>query len=127
MSSEVQILSDLKNELVKFLDELIELFPSEPDFVIFRILVKDKIPTVSIMNYIVNKLCPLHYMIKNRNEKFFLDQNILFESFSDGEKERVNYFKNIWTSGLDEENKEIMWTWFASFVYMANKYRELKK
>ena len=127
MSSEVQILSDLKNELVKFLDELIELFPSEPDFVIFRILVKDKIPTVGIMNYIVNKLCPLHDMIKNRNEKFFLDQNILFESFSDGEKERVNYFKNIWTSGLDEENKEIIWTWFASFVYMANKYRELKK
>ena len=125
--SEIELLTQLKKNLVNFLDELIESFPSEPDFVIFRIFVNDKIPTESIMNYITKNLCPLSEMVKNRNEDFFLNHNILFEKFNENESNKVNYFKKLWISGtLDKEDKEVIWKWFQTFLFLGNKYLELK-
>jgi hypothetical protein len=128
MSSEIDILIQLKKNLVSFLDELIESFPNEPDFVIFRIFVNDKIPTENIMSYITKNLCPLGDMVKTRDENFFLNHNILFEKFREDESSKVNYFKKMWTSGsLDKEDKEVIWKWFQSFIYLGNKYMEIKK
>ena len=53
-----QILIQFKNSLVSFLDELIELFPQEPELIILRIFTKDQIPIEDIMNkfiYAINK------------------------------------------------------------------------
>ena len=128
MSSEIELLIQLKKQLVDFLDELIESFPNEPDFVIFRIFVNDRIPIAEIMSYITNNLCPLKDMIKSRNEQFFLGHNILFEKFSDSEATKVNHFKEMWSSSsLDKEDKEVIWKWFESFIYVGNKYLECKK
>ena len=128
MSSEIEILTQLKTQLINFLDELIETFPSEPDFVVFRIFANDRIPITEIMNYIVNNLCPLGEMVKNQDEKFFLNYNILFETFTEQGSNKVNHFKKMWTSGsLDKEDKETMWKWFQSFIYLGNKYVECKK
>lgn len=128
MTSEIELLTQLRTQLVNFLDELIETFPNEPDFVIFRIFVKDQIPVIEIMNYITLKLCPLNDMVKARNEDFFLKQNILFEKFDEKKTSTVNHFKNLWQSNmLDKENKEIIWKWFESFIYLGNKYTAIKK
>lgn len=128
MSSELELLIQLKEQLVNFLDELIESFPSEPDFVIFRIFVNDRIPIVDIMKYITKNLCPLQDMIKARNEEFFLNHNILFEKFSENESSKVNHFKRLWTSkSLDKEDKEVIWRWFQSFILLGNKWMEIKK
>lgn len=114
--------------MVNFLDELIESFPSEPDFVIFRIFVNDRIPIADIMKYITKNLCPLHDMVKTRDESFFLNHNVLFEKFSENENDKVNHFKRMWTSkNLDDEDKEVIWRWFNSFIYLGNKYLECKK
>jgi hypothetical protein len=128
MSSEIELLTQLKTQLVNFLDELIETFPKEPDFVIFRIFVNDRLPIADIMKYITNNLCPLQDMIKNRDEKFFLNHNILFEKFDEQERSKANHFKDLWLSGtLDNDDKETLWKWFSSFIYLGNKYKELKK
>lgn len=128
MSSEIELLSQLKTQLVNFLDELIEIFTKEPDFVIFRIFVNDRLPITDIMKYITTNLCPLQDMIKNKDEKFFLNHNILFEKFDDQQRNKVNHFKDLWLSGnLDNDDKETIWKWFSSFVYIGNKYKELKK
>ena len=128
MSSELEILIQLKTQLVSFIDELIETFPSEPDFVIFRIFINDQIPIVDIMEYIVNRLCPLQDMVKNRDESFFLNYNILFDKFDNKKNnEKVNHFKRLWLSkNIDKEDKEILWQWFASFIMLGNKYKEVK-
>lgn len=127
MSSELELLIQLKNQLVSFLDELIESFPTEPDFVIFRIFVKDKIPVVDIMNYITNKIVPLQDMIIKEDENFFLNQNVLFEKLDDNKANKVNHFKKLWLSNnVDKEDKKVIWKWFKSFLYLANKYLELK-
>lgn len=128
MSSEIEILSQLKTQLVNFLDELIESFPNEPDFVIFRIFVNDRLPIIDIMNYITINLCPLHDMVKSRNENFFLNYNILFEKFNESESTKINRFKSIWISGnLDKDEKEAIWKWFQTFIHIGNKYIECKK
>lgn len=126
--SEISLLSKLQSQLISFLDELIETFPKEPDFVIFRIFVKDKLPIIDIMTYIIKNLCPLHEMVKNRNEQFFLNYNVLFEKFGEGESTRVNKFKQLWLSNqLEDDEKEAVWQWFNSFIILGNSYMELKK
>lgn len=128
MSSELELLIQLKTQLVNFLDELIESFPDEPDFVIFRIFVKDQIPVMDIMNYIAAKLVPLQKMVKERDESFFLNNNVLFDKFDDRKNDKVNHFKKLWLSNkVDKEDKRVIWSWFDSFIYLANKYLEIKR
>jgi hypothetical protein len=128
MSSEIEILIQLKTQLVNFFDELIEQFPQEPDFIIFRIFLKDQIPITDVMNYILIKLLPLQELVKNKDENFFLNNNVLFEKFDETKSNKVNHFKKLWLSGsLDKEDKDTIWRWFASFIYLASKYMECKK
>jgi hypothetical protein len=128
MSTEIELLTQLKTQLVNFMDELIETFPKESDFIIYRIFINDQIPILDIMNYIVTELCPLYEMVKNKNESFFLDHNILFSKFNGKKADKVNRFKKLWTSGdLDNEDKEVLWSWFDSIIYLGNKFCELKR
>jgi hypothetical protein len=125
--SEVLILQEFKNNLISFFDELIDLFPSEPDLVIVRIFLKDQIPideVINIFNNTINKdNHKFRKMIKDRNEIFFLESNI-FDSIS---KSKVVHFKKLWRSEqLDDDNKQIIWKWVDSFVYLADKYIKAK-
>jgi hypothetical protein len=54
--SEVLILQEFKNNLISFFDELIDLFPSEPDLVIVRIFLKDQIPIDEVLNIFNNTI-----------------------------------------------------------------------
>jgi hypothetical protein len=128
MSTEIELLTQLKTQLVNFMDELIETFPQEPDFVIYRIFINDQIPILDIMNYIISEICPLHDMVKNKDENFFLGRNVLFAKFNDKSTNKVNRFKKLWTSGtLDSEDKEVLWSWFNSIIYLGNKFTEMKR
>ena len=63
----------------------------------------------------------LKTMIKNRDEQFFLDNN-LFE-LKGSSRDKVSHFKKLWRSGvLDDEDKQVMWKWVDSFVYLSDKY-----
>jgi hypothetical protein len=122
-----QILLQFKNELITFFDELIDIFPSEGDLVMIRIFLKDQIPIEDVMiifNNIVNKEeQKFKNMIKERNETFFLESN-MFDSIS---KTKALHFKKLWRSGrLDPEDKDIIWKWVNSFVYLADKYIKIK-
>lgn len=118
--SELDLLIQLKDQLIIFFDELIELLPEEPDLVIVRIFLKDKIPIVDVMEYISEELVPLKPLVKQRDERFFVNHNILFVKL---DEKKVNHFKRMWLSGaLDNENKETVWKWFHSFIYLAEKY-----
>lgn len=125
--SEIQILTEFKNGLISFFDELIDQFPSEADLIMIRIFLKDQISIMEVMiifnNYINKDDQKLKKMIKDKNESFFLENNI-FESFS---KNKVLHFKKLWRSGaLDEDDKNIIWKWISSFIYLADKYNKIK-
>jgi len=121
MEGKIKILNLLKTDLIKFLDNLIETFPEESDFIVLRFLV-DKYPIENVMKYIVDKLLPLSDLVNSKNERFFLENNILFEEFSE-QKDKINYFKNMWENGsLDDEEKDCIWSWFKRFLSRGNEY-----
>jgi hypothetical protein len=117
--SEIIILDQFKKQLISFFDELIGQFPEAPELVVLRILFKDQLPIKRVMENFIYKLISVRELIKNRDEMFFLEHNIF--SFTD--KDSVNNLKKIWKSGrLDKEDKDIVWNWIDSFVFLADKY-----
>lgn len=122
MSSRLQILSDFKTNLVAFLDELIEQFPEEGDLVVARIFLNDQVPIVDVMNTFITKLLPVKDMVKQRNDDFFLNNNILFDQL---DKNKVNHFKKLWRSErLDSEDRQTIWRWYDLFISLSEKYQK---
>ena len=54
--SEIEILSELKTQLISFFDELIGQFPQEGDLVVVRLFLANQIPIQSIMDVINHKI-----------------------------------------------------------------------
>lgn len=134
--SEIQVLKEFKNNLISFFDELIDQFPEMGDLVMVRIFLKDQIAikdVIEIFSVQINKNeQQIRKIIKERNEQFFLEENNFFDSITntsinDGTKNKVSKFQNIWRSNrLDTEDKETIWKWIESFVYLTDKYNKLK-
>jgi hypothetical protein len=116
-------LTKFKGNLVRFMDEIIEQLPDEPDLVVARIFIKDQLSADKLMQYFVESILPLRSLVIARDERFFIENNVLFCQIS-GEK--VNYFKRLWTDHLDGDSKITIWEWFAHFVRAAERYRDLQ-
>ena len=122
--SELKIILQFKQSLIDFIDELIDQFPEEGDFVIIRIFLKDQVPIVDVLNHVMQIFLPIKHLIVEKNEKFFLENNILFTTLDPG---KVNHFKRLWRSGrLDDSDKDAVWKWMSSFVFLAEKYQKCK-
>ena len=124
--SEIEIIKQFKSTLISFLDELIVQFPKEADLVIFRIFLKDRVPIVDVINYFTLKILPLKDMVKSRNEDFFLNHCKIFEDIQDKKDQgTVSHFKKLWrSSSLDDEDKNVVWQWFDSFIFLTEKYQK---
>ena len=125
--SEIQVLVEFKNSLISFFDELIEQFPEEGDLVMIRIFLKDQIlieDVINIFNHNINKNeQKLKKLIKDRDEGSFLENN-MFDSLN---QSKINHFKKLWRSGrLDKEDKDVIWRWVDSFIYLGDRYMKLK-
>lgn len=115
------LLKQLHTQLIQFLDNLLLRFPNESNLILARIFIKDQIQISDIMDYIITTLLPLKQLVIDKNEKFFLENNILFEKIKSN---TVNHFKNIWIE-LDTEDKETLFMWFNLFLNLAEKYKKL--
>ena len=117
----IQILTDFRQGLISFFDELIEQFPKEGDLIVLRIFIGDQVPILDIMNTFIARLLPLREMVKARDEKFFLENDILFQKLNPN---KVSYFKQLWMSDeLDAEDRMVIWQWFDSFIILSERYR----
>ena len=120
--SENEVLIEFKTQLVSFFDELISQVPQEGDLVVLRLFVTNQMPIQTIMNIFIQKINTndqeLRKMVKDRNECFFLEHTI-FENVC---KEKIIRFKKLWRSGLDMEDKEVIWNWIDAFIYLGDKY-----
>jgi len=121
-SQKINLLQEFRKQLVNFLDEIIEHFPMEGDFVLIRMFIKDQVPVADILGRFIRDLLPLQEYVKTRNDKFFMENSILYTGGRIGE-EKINHFKNLWKSDqLDENDKEIIWSWMDLFMKLANNY-----
>ncbi len=108
------------SNLINFIDELIEQFPTETDLVLARIYVKNRIQPITIINTFIQETLPYKDFISKRDEKAILDTK-----FSIGTNS--NHFKMLWkSSALDDSDRTIIWKWLDTFVYLAEKYQKMK-
>lgn len=118
-----QILHKFKQGLLSFFDELIEQFPQEGDLVIIRIFINDQVPIEDVMEHFINHILPLKPIVKKRDDKFFLDNHVLFQELT---KSKVDYFKKVWQSNaLDSDDREVCFKWFDMFIMLAEKYQDM--
>lgn len=121
----MSLLTEFKNHVVNFLDELIDQFPNESDLVIGRVFLNNQISPEIVMNTFIREVLPYKQGIKDRDESLFLEGKMNF--FNDLDKSKVNHFKRIWKSAaLDNNDRDIIWKWFDLFVYFAERYKQSK-
>jgi hypothetical protein len=118
------VLKDFQKSLVTFFDILADMFPKEADFIMIRIMVRDQVPIIEVMNFFISNILPEKDTIAKRSDSFFLgEKNVLF---SIGPF-KSNNFKKLWESDLDSEEKKLVWTWLDTFVYLTEKYMKLTR
>lgn len=132
--SEFHVLKEFKNNLISFFDELIDQFPDIGELVMIRIFLNDQViikDVIESVSYQINKNEQMiRKIIKDRNEEFFLEENNFFSglSISSKQHDKVLKFQTIWRSNrLDKEDKETIWKWIDSFVFLTDKYNKLKE
>jgi hypothetical protein len=119
---------EFRDQLIQFLDELIEQFPLEGEFVLIRIFLKDQVAMTDVIGRFMRDLLPLKDLVVGRNEKFFLENTFLYMGDSgimatDFMKDRVNHFKRLWVSDqLNDEDRKVMWKWMDLFMQIAELY-----
>ena len=123
-ANELGYLMDFKEQMVKFLDELIIQFPEEAAFYFIRIFVKDKIPVQDVLGRFMRDCLPYKKFIQEKNDLFFLNSDIIYNTYaSEVGQDEMNKFKEMWTSGrLDEEDKECIWAWMILFFRLSMSY-----
>jgi len=121
-SEKLVLMKEFRDQLVNFLDEIIEQFPMESDFVLIRMFIKDQIPVHDVLGRFIKEILPLKEYVKNRDETFFLDNQILYTG-GNINTEKIDHFKKLWKSNsLDKEDKETIWRWMDCFIKISNKY-----
>lgn len=118
------LMQQFRDSLVKFVDELIEQYPNEPDFILIRIFIKDQIPMTDILGKFIRDLLPLKDKAEERNLKFFLENLFTYSGLPEHGK-RTNHFKEFFGSDkISPTDREIMWQWVDLFISIADSYRE---
>lgn len=125
MEGKLYYMKEFRDCLVQFLDELIEQFPNEPNFVIMRIFIKDQAPMEEVLGRFIRDVLPYRKQAQDRDCKFFIDHPFLFLSKEDMDtsKEHFNYFTELWQSDvLDETDRNVIWSWVDVFMEFGHKY-----
>ena len=113
-----------KNNLVQFMDELIEQYPTYPTLVMVRIIIKDQISANDIICKFVKEILPYSSFITLKNELIFSDLNVIYKSCFGIKKEKeIRNLKKLW-KGSDKDNKKIIWKWFEHFLSMSKRYKK---
>jgi len=125
--TEILILKEFKKNLTAFIDELIDQFPVEDDLIALRIFFNDQVDIKKVMETFTHNLNKddqkIKEYIKDNNDSFFIDG---FTIDYLGEPKNINV-KKIWRSPrLDKEDKQVIWKWIDSFVYLSDKYAKNK-
>jgi hypothetical protein len=121
----IYYMKEFRNHLVQFLDELIEQFPRESNFVIMRIFIKDQVPVTDVIGRFIRDILPFKDQAKRRDDKFFIEHRLLYMSAkeADAGKDQVDHFTQLWQSdALDENDRRIIWDWLDIFMEFGHKY-----
>lgn len=121
-SNKLILMQKFRDQLVTFLDEIIEQFPTECDFVLIRMFIKDQIPVHDILGRFIRDILPLKEHVEKREETFFLNNTLLYTGGNISD-EKINHFQELWQSDkLDTDDRETIWTWMECFIKISDCY-----
>lgn len=121
-----EYLRDFKEQMVEFLDELIEMFPTDGSFILIRVFVNDKIPVTAVLGRFMRDCLKYYDFVKKRNDKLFLSKDFLYNSYgAEVGIDQIDRFRDIWQKELDNEDKEMVWSWMDLFFKLSMNYYKL--
>ena len=121
-SNKLILMQKFRDKLVTFLDEIIDQFPTECDFVLIRMFIKDQIPVHDILGRFIRDILPLKEHVEKREEAFFLNNTLLYTGGNISD-EKINHFQELWQSDkLDADDRETIWTWMECFIKISDCY-----
>jgi len=120
LARSVRYLTEFRNQLILFLDELIQQFPAETDLIIARIFLKDQVSMEDVLGRFIRDILPHKDKVVNRDANFFLEHSILY---SGAATNKVDHFQNLWRSDrLDAQDRLTVWRWMDVFMRIAERY-----
>jgi hypothetical protein len=121
-----------KNNMLKFIDELIDLCPDRGEFFMVKVFVRDNVPLPEIIERFADIVLPYTSQIKEKNQDFFLTTTALYDSMTgfeymrenDNGKMLIESTRKLWSEKFDEDDKNACWKWLNLFVILAKKYKD---
>lgn len=121
-SDKLKLMKEFRDQLVIFLDEIIDQFPTECDFVLIRMFIKDQIPVHDILGRFIRDILPLKENVEKKDESFFLENTLLYTG-GNISNEKINHFQQLWQSEkLDDDDRDTIWNWMSCFIKIADCY-----
>lgn len=122
MDEKSKLALNLKKQVIQFMTELSSQFPNYQEFSL-GLLALEYLPPEKLAEKCIEILLPFSNHILNKDETFFL-QNELVQS--DIMQSHIHHIKQLWLSNnLDEDDKDVIWTWFKYFIIISEKYSKL--
>jgi hypothetical protein len=117
--SELQYLSQFREQIVQFIDELIENFPNYPEFILIRVFIKDRLPIVDILGRFISEILQYRQLVYNKEPQFFESIDCIYDIF--GENGKI--LKKIWeTEVTNDDDRDTIWQWMTLFCKLAMRY-----
>jgi hypothetical protein len=116
------LLQKFRNTLIEFVTELSDQFPDESDIKLIR-MVLPSFPIEVVMKHFISKLLPHKKEVDNRDEQFFLDNDVLYVGVANSTK--VDYFKTLWVK-LDSDTRDTVFDWFSVLLKIVEEYVKQK-
>ena len=121
--SEIKLLSYFRDQMLRFLDEIIEQFPDQPDFVFVRLVMKDKVPVDDMMGRFIQSILVEKHIVINRDLSFFKRDFVKgYENWENMNRIFNEVKKLYFSERLDEEEREVIWKWFDLFIKICEQY-----
>ena len=118
MASSTIYLSKFKENMIIFLDEMVDTF-NFPEFIIFRVMINTIAIEVVMAEFIKNVL-PNKQKVTSRTVEFFkMLSNLTTKEIKDT---ILCIYRIVVSETIDKETKEVIWKWFDQFIILSEKY-----
>lgn len=119
-----KVLSQLKNQVVNLLDDLLSICPNEPDLLLVRIFFENQVAADELMEGFLEWVYPWGDYIRKRDMNYFEENDHMFGPLP---PEKVAHFKVKLKDGtFEQEDIDTIWDYFEVFLGLMEEYRKLQ-
>lgn len=106
----------------EFMEQLIKVFPHDPDFVAYKMGVNlfHKTNPSLVISTIIEHVLPFENMIQSKNEDFFLKHDFKEYMEDDTIGSVILKLKSLW-GVLSPENRECVWQYIQLLMNLAKR------